>query len=225
LYTYRVAGEESGDLKRSRLMSEHFGLPLTIATIPTGVDSIISDVTTMLREGVRGKVCIQCMHGHYYVAPLVEEPVIVNGSGVDALYGAYRTFAFDGSRKDKAAFDRARQAHLDAPNDDAMLDQAKCYAARGAHPEVVYPYRAQPVVDYLMGLSWVEINKPRLKWVTVRDYPEYDWFPRYYRARGSQQIVAGTRALHDKLLRSPVNTRGRKRVDEIYKDMAEAMGL
>jgi len=217
LYTYCVEGMESEDLRRARWMSKEHGLPLMVCTIPSGVDAIIHDVHRMITDGVKGKVCIQCMHGHYYVAPAVKERIIVNGSGIDGLYGAYRTFAFNGSRKDKALFDQARQKHLDNPNDDAMAYQRGCYARHGT--EVIFPYRQQNIIDLLMSLSWEEINRPRLKWVALQHY--WGEIPKgHFRPRGSQQIVAGTRELHNKLLRSPMNQLGRKRVDEIYKDMA-----
>lgn len=223
LYTYVVQGEDSEDLQRVRWANAQSGLPLNVCVIPNDIDILISDVRRMIADGISGKVGIQCMHGHYCVAPVVKEWVIVNGSGVDGLYGAYRTFAFDGSRKDKAVFDAARQKHLGNPNDDAMMDQERCYARQGVR--VVYPYRQQNIIDCLMSLSWEEINKPKMKWVAVKDYwQEFQTLPaEYFRPRGSQQIVAGTRALHDKLLRTPLNQRGLKRVSGIYRDIAAGL--
>lgn len=45
------------------------------------------------------------------------------------------------------------------------------------------------------------------------------------RRKGRQQIVAGTRALHDTLLSSPVNERGSKGVVGIYKGLAKKSAL
>jgi asparagine synthetase B (glutamine-hydrolysing) len=168
----------------------------------------------MLASKYEGKVCVQCMHGHEYVAPMVKERKILNGSGIDGLYGAYRQFAFNGSRKDKATFDAERQKHLDNPNDDAMEYQRQCYAAQGV--KVLYPYRQPNIIQAVMAMSWKEINKPRLKYAIVKDYPEFKMFDRYWRARGSQQIVAGTRELHDKILATPLNVKGWKTPTPIY---------
>ena len=217
LYTYVVKGFDSADLQRAQVMSDLHNLPLVVCTVPSDVDSLIRDVRQIIADGVQGKVYIQCMHGHYYVAPKVREDVVVNGSGVDGPCGAYRNLAVIGNWKDQRLFDEARQKHLDNPNDDAMIDQAKCYAQHGV--QVIYPYRMKNIIECLMPLSWQQINRPKRKWIILRDYwPEIP--ARYFRPRGSQQLVAGTRDLHDKLLRTPLNRMGRKRVDEIYKDIA-----
>lgn len=220
LYTYVVDGLPSEDLRHAEIAARAFDLPLRIATIPADLNSLITDVRQIVASGVVKKVHVQCIHGHHYVAPLVDEPLMVNGSGIDGLYGAYRTFVFDGSKKDKRIFDKARQKHLNNENDDAMLDQISCYG--NCDTQVIYPYRQSNIVDLLMKLSWVEINRPRLKWITVKHYQsEYARLGAgYFRPRGSQQIIAGTRALHDLLLRSPLNKMGRKRVGWIYKDIA-----
>lgn len=224
LYSYCIEGFPSEDLERARNVSDLFDLPLTVCWVDGTVDGIIRDVRKLLYAGIRGKVSIQCMQGHLYVASCVEEPVIVNGSGVDALYGVYRSIILNGARDDKGVFDRLRRDHLRDPNDDAMMYQSALFDAYDI--EVVYPYRQQSIVDFLMGLSWREINEPRLKWVTVRDFQdEYQQVDGLYNPRGSQQIMAGTREMHDQLLRSPINRRGRKRVSDVYRDLAEEMGL
>ncbi len=220
LYTYVVTGYASNDLVRAQMVSKAFNLSLVISVIPDNIDSLVSDVRRIVSDGIRGKVNIQCMHGHYYVAQNVKERLIFNGSGIDGLYGAYRTFAYDGSHKDKVVFDRVRRRkHLDNPNDDAMEYQRDCYAKFDVN--VIYPYRQGNIIDFLMGLSWPQINKPSMKWIAVRDYQlEFGGLKGYYRPRGSQQIEAGIRTLHNRLLRTPLNAMGRRRVDEIYKDIA-----
>ena len=217
LYTYTVEGFDSPDLQRAQMMSDLYDLPLVVCTIPSNIDSLICDVRRLIADGIQGKVCTQCMHGHYYVAPEVRETVIVNGSGIDGPSGAYCNLAIIGNWKNQILFDQARQKHLDNPNDDAMVYQTECYARQGV--EVIYPYRQENIIESLMALSWQEINRPKRKWFILRDYwPEIP--PRYFRPRGSQQVMAGTRELHNKLLRTPLNRMGRKRVDEIYKDIA-----
>ena len=223
LYTYHVAGTESADLTLARRTAEHWDLPLVECPVPADDAVLQHDVLAILRDGVRGKVHIQCVHGHRYVAARVREPVVLNGSGADALYGTYRSIFLNGARDDKAVFDRLRLKHLCDPNDDAMADQARVYRAGGT--QVRYPYRWTEVVKYLMGLTWPQINKPRFKAVAVRAFPEYFDELGCYRRRGSQQVVAGVNRMHDRLLRTPWNRKGRRRVQELYRDVAEAHGL
>lgn len=74
-----------------------------------------------------------------------------------------------------------------------------------------------------MGKTWDEMNRPRLKWIIVKEYQDYyKQLGKYYSPRGSQQLVSGVRNLHDKLIFTRVNTKHRKSVAWIYKDMKEA---
>jgi len=218
LYTYAVQGNLSDDLKRAMWAEKEFGLKLTVAYIPTSLSQLITDVKRLVAHGIKGKVCIQCMHGHFYLAPLVKEKIILNGSGIDGLCGSYRSFILSKARIDKATFNEKRQRHLNNQNDDSMQYQSALYADFGTR--VAFPYRQKNVIDFLMSKSWEEINRPKLKWITVKDYPEILRVKGLWRSRGSQQIEAGTRRLHDKLLNSILNKNGRKRVTEIYKDLS-----
>lgn len=221
LYIYSLKGYISPDLKKAQKIARHYSLGLELAWIPNTIDSLKRDTLNLINNGYRGKVSIQCIHGHYYIAPMVKEQVILNGSGVDGLYGSYRAMILSNARVDKGSFDIQRKKHLDNPNDDSMLYQHKCYAKY--QTDVLFPYRVVEIVDYLMDKSWVEINRPRLKWIIVKDFPEITEL-KVYRSRGSQQIMAGVRAFHEQLLTSDFNRHNRKRVTEIYKDLELEFG-
>jgi asparagine synthetase B (glutamine-hydrolysing) len=218
-YTYTVQGFLSDDLKRAQTVTQKYGLALNIANIPTDDEAIINDCKYLIRRGVRGKVCIQCMHGHMHTSKLVKEPIILNGSGIDGLYGAYKQFILSAKkfRMMPNEFNVMRQKHLTNPNDDAMGDQSKEYGEYEV--EVLYPYREKNVVEYMMGKTWDELNKPYLKASTMRQFPQFKEFGWDKSLRGSQQIMAGTRALHQKLLQSRYNTKGYKRVEFVYRAM------
>jgi asparagine synthetase B (glutamine-hydrolysing) len=208
LYTYAV-DKASLDLARARMCAEKFDLPLTVCMInPSRLEK---DVRKVIKDGIKGRVCIQCMHGHNYVAPHVKQPFIFNGSGIDAIYGVYKSITIL-ARHDKTIFDQLRKVHLDNPNDDAMVYQSELYLKYGA--KVLYPYRQPNIISFLMSKSWEEINRPRLKWITTKYYPEFNQLPKgYWRPRGSQQIIAGTRALHERLLTGPLNHAHHRRVE------------
>ena len=219
LYTYALEGYESQDLKLANMVAQMYGLSLKVCWIPSDLKRLKIDVKRIIKDGIRGKVNIQCMHGHYYVAPRVKEKFIFNGSGVDGLYGAYRTFAFDGSREDKTIFDKVRRKHLANPNADGMIYQSELYSKMGV--KVLYPYRDRKIVDFLMKLSWKEINKPRLKYVAIKNFTQFNFIEKLYRARGSQQLVAGVREFHNQLLDTELNVKKRKSVLWLYKDLVE----
>lgn len=224
LYCYKLAHQQSEDCKRARALAKYYGLNLTIAYIPTDLQLVLDDIKTLLRLGVRGKVCLQCCQGHLHISPLVVEDIIFNGSGIDALYGSYTHYLKAGAQKSKEIFDALRSKALAKPNDDGMLDQQKVYGLNKT--EVIFPYRQSNVIKFLMAKSWDEINQPRRKSIIVDSYPIFRIIKGLWRPRGSQQIVSGTRDLHDRLLNDKaVNKKGRKRVQELYKDIANELEI
>lgn len=212
LYTYTVKGYLSPDLQISKRVAEFFKLKLYICEIPKETDSIYNDVMRMFKDGISGKVNIQCMHGHYYVAPQVKEKIILNGSGIDGIYGVYKNMVLV---KKSYKWNILRQEHLNKPNDDAMIYQSELFKRYGI--QVYYPYRQKNILDYLMSKSYDEINKPKNKIITIKDFQNYyDKITKIYNPRGSQQIRAGTRTLHDNLLGSKYNKWNCKSIIQFY---------
>lgn len=217
LYTYSVFGYPSRDLQYSKAIAKRFNLELTVCQIPSGISTLKKDVVDMLSFGVKGKVNIQCMHGNFYIAQAVKEAQILNGSGIDGLYGTYRTFVFDGSQKNKAIFDKKRVEYYNDPYADAIEYLRNSFAHKNI--TALFPYHNKEIFDYLLQFSWSQINKPKNKTIIIKEYSEYFNIKRLYRPRGSQQIEAGIRELHDTLLTSDWNTNNRKRVNELYEDI------
>lgn len=220
--TYKVEGYPSVDCARAQCVTANWGVRHEIVEIPLG--TALKDVLYLMRLGFRGQVVLQCLHGHLHIARWLSGQdrhmwLLFNGSGVDGLYEVYVSQAFLGwSGEDPAKSKRMCQAHLDDPNDDAMQDQAELYH-RLAGAFVVYPYRACPgFVAALMGMNYKEKNHPGRKGVWRRELPELRPFQIQ---RTSQQLGAGTKWLHEKeLLHNPeVNTKGRKRLMEVYGDI------
>lgn len=217
LYTYYIPGRGE-DWPVAQRMAKELGLTLIGCPITPTYEAVLADVKVLLARGIRGEVRIQCMNGHLKVAPEVREPYILNGSGIDALYGVYKGMTIQG-RHNRPLFDQLRQEHLGNPNDDAMVDQADLYAEHGT--KVVYPFRQPNIIRFLLGLSWEEINRPRLKNIAVKDYPEFAQYPKLWRPRGSQQLNCGTKGLHyDLLLGSQYNKNGYKRLRPVYEEIA-----
>lgn len=217
LYTYVVQGAVSEDWKRAHIASDKFGLKLTGCVIPYDTEILIGDVKRLINCGVEGKVNIQCMHGNLYMQEKIKEKLAFNGSGVDGLYGTYRDMAI--IAKDGVLFMRKQLEHLRNENDDGMAYLRQFY--HEADIKIVFPYRESNITRYLVGKTRSEMNSPRLKWIIVKEYQDYyRQLGKYYSPRGSQQLVSGVRTFHDKLINSRVNTKNRKSVAWIYKDMA-----
>jgi len=223
-YTYSVENEPSFDRKQALRLTAAFGLRLEEIVIPAAPDKALAAIRTLLRLGVRGQVALQCMHGHLYVAPYVQEPLVLNGSGVDALLGSYHheNLAFR-VFESRSNFDKMRAAHLQDADDDCMMTQQRLYASKGVR--TVFPYRHPGIVVYLMGLSWSDINHPRLKTVSINAFG--DWavkVPGFRWRRGAQQLVAGTKRLHLALLSTTANRKRRRALPAFYRDLEEELG-
>jgi len=226
-YTYAIRGESSRDLNVARQLTVWLGLEHHVCLIePEQLEEDVLELTQL--RGITGKVRVQCMHGHLYVVRAMRrlkprDKMILNGSGVDGLYGVYKGMAItgykafrEGNRAAQKDWGRMRQKHLEDPNDDAMVDQRELYEEHGV--KVIYAYREyKPIVDYLMSLNYIEMNTPRVKEVIRQWFPE---LAKFHVRRGSQQLVSGTAKLHERLLTSKLNKYGRRRMTEIYADLA-----
>lgn len=217
LYTYYLQDTPSDDLYTAEHVAGALGLPLTRCMVPKGLITLWTDVLALADLGITGKVNCQCMHGHIYIARACKEPVIVDGTGADTLYGSFKSVVLAGSRDDKAIFDQHRNKGLKKLVPQTEF-QANLYEWDGI--DTLFPYFHPAFVKHLMRFSWRKINTPKLKSLIVNDYPEYNDFKKLYRQRGSQQIIAGTREHHEQLKGSFLNVKKRGRVDEIYKDLA-----
>ena len=218
LYIYVVQGAMSEDWKRARIASDKFGLKLTVCVIPYDTEALIRDIKRLIKCGVEGKVNTQCMHGNLYMLEKIKEKLAFNGSGVDGLYGTYRDMAI--IAKDGVLFMKKQLEHLRNENDDGMAYLRQFYHKEGIR--IAFPYREGNITRYLVGKTYGEMNRPRLKWIIVKEYQDYyKQLGKYYSPRGSQQLISGVRTFHDKLINSRVNTKNRKSVAWIYKDMKE----
>jgi len=218
LYIYTVEGYTSNDYSKAIMVRDKFGLQLTNCVIPNDIDILIEDVRTLIRYGIKGQVAIQCMHGNLYIRKKFTEKLGYNGSGVDGLYGTYRDMAI--LRNKPTEFFKKQSKHLNNPNDDGMLYLKRLYEQYTIRIE--FPYRQYNIANDLLGRSYNEMNRPRNKWIMVKEYQDYyNKLPKYYNPRGSQQLMAGTKQLHQRLLNTPLNMKNRKNTIWLYKDIAE----
>lgn len=219
-YTYCLEDVHSADWELAKEVCQYFDLRFNTVKISSKLTDLIADVKRLVyKYDITKKVNVQCCHGHLYLARVIEEDCILNGSGVDGLYGTYSSMLKAGVTKSLSKFNELRKDHLVNSNDDAMQDQVLIYAIEGG-TEVLFPYRNEAITTYLLNHSWEEINTPDFKSITIDEFPEIKengW----YRRRGSQQIIAGIRKLHERLLGTHLNRNNSTRVREVYKGLKE----
>lgn len=220
LYTYKLEGTESEDVKRAEYVADRFGLDLTICEIPYDFETLVKDIKTLISMGIFGIVAIQVSHGHLYTSKAIKEPLILNGGGPDEFLGSYKDFALNGSTKNKDIFDAFRRKKFAEPDFASRISLRKIHWGR----EVYLPYIETDILDYALQFSWEEINKPIRKGLLLKDYPEMREYPdEYFPKRGNQYFIAGVKEFHNQLLRSSYNRRGYKRIDGVYREIKREM--
>lgn len=218
LYTFYMEGVPSMDLDVSKKVAEHYDLSHKIVPIPQNVDALQRDVLYIVNNlPVDRKTNIQCVYPFLYVLPHVSESVVVSGICADDLFGSSKGASIKGS-KDKVAFDRLRSTAFESLNSSAYLP-IKTLVETVYKKKLITPYRDDEIVNYLMGFSWEQLNKPKQKQLSIDAFSDYFSELNVYRRNGSLQVVSGIRDFHKKLVDSPLNTKNRHRVDEIYRDI------
>ena len=216
-YTFYLKGHESQDVRASRRICRDLGIGLTESVVPYSIDSLVADTRRIVREfGTTRKTAVQCIHPFLYVVPEVKEHDVFSGLYADDLWGTSRKGNQEG-HGGEARFRAYRQRQL-TQQDYSCVHIRRCFERSGKSLHM--PFASIGVSEYLLSLSWDEMNRPRPKALAVRAYSEH--FSKYgwYRRNSNLQVNSGIREYHDLLLRTELNTRGLKSVAGIYNDIA-----
>lgn len=222
LYTYCVQGQDSKDVRIAEKITKKLGLTLHVCSIPSGIECVIRDIKVLVNKyDIHGQMRIQCCQGAYSVAKKAKTDgikLMFNGSGVDGIYGIYMPQQLMRWHKRWKEWQDSRFKHCHNPNDDAMMDQKRISENYGI--DLVFPYRDSAFIAFLMDLTYEDMNIPRYKQIAVDAFRGYFDQTKSYRPRGSQQLIAGTKLLHQKLLTHPINKFRRKSMAKLYEDIA-----
>ena len=157
------------------------------------------------------------MYTPFFACPTkISEDIIVSGLGADDLLGSSKSMSIN-YNKDKISFTEKRMSVVRNPLSSAIEPIQKI--AMNHNKKLVLPYRNKEVMNYLLTLSWEDINKPKQKNVTYEAYKEEIIKLSSYRRNSNLQVDSKIREWHNELLNTELNYNDRKRVDEIYKDL------
>lgn len=216
-YTFYLKGHESQDVRASRRICGDLGIGLTESVVPYSIDSLVADTRRIVREfGTTRKTAVQCIHPFLYVVPDVKERDVFSGLYADDLWGTSRKGNQEG-HSGEARFRAYRQRQL-TQQDYSCVYIKKCFERAGKSLHM--PFVSSGVSEYLLSLSWDDMNRPKPKALAVRAYAEHFSKHDWYRKNSNLQVNSGIREYHDLLLRTELNTRGLKSVTGIYNDIA-----
>lgn len=212
-YTFYLEGHESQDLHASRLISNNVGVHLKEIVVPYSLDKLQEDTIRIINEfKTARKTAVQCIHPFLYVIPAVKEKTIVSGLYADDLYGTSRKGNIIG-RKSRKEFDSFR-LHSISQEDYSCVYIRKAVERSGK--KLVTPFVGGTLQDYLMSLSWEQMNTPVAKYIAVRAFSDYYGKNSWYRKNSNLQVNSGIREYHELLLKTPLNKRHSDSVVGIY---------
>lgn len=216
-YTFYVEGVKSQDLVYARKTAETFAWEFTPCEIPREVDKSL--VLRLIRDlGLSKKTDIECSYPFFFLIPRVEERVLITGSCADGHFCISKKGMIH-YRGSVEKTDEYRRSLFGNNNYAQTKTLAELGALRGISIDT--PYNKPTIIEYFLGKSWAEVNKPKQKQPILDLFPEsfaaIKTFPHTNLQCGDSQI----RELFEPLLRDEeLNRYGRKRVLDLYRDLS-----
>ena len=215
LYSFKLEGIESDDIKASRRIANIYGLKLVEVTIPKNISTLIDDVELIIEKfKVKKKTQIQCIQPFIHIVKYVEEDIVLSGLCADDILGTSRKMQVNGRNNNEVFY----QMRLDKQND--ILSSSYCFIKRvfeEKEKQFIAPYKENmELVNYILSKDFSQLHKPKLKQLTYDNYKnEIDKY-NLYRKNSSLQVNSGVREWHDELLKTELNVNNWKSVVGIY---------
>ena len=218
-YTFYLEGFESQDLKAARRLCEINNIPLTEIKIP--LKTIKKNILYLSEIGCIKKTQFETKIHYLDLFPNVEERILLSGVEADNLQGTVRSMILQSS-KDPQKFKRLREKAYDyAINTNLPIDYS---LAENNGIQLKCPFAEKEIFDFYLQFDWQYLNKPYEKWILMNAFSEYfkkDGFRRH----SDMQINSNMREYCKTLVSdNTINPKGRKRINEAYRDLAKLRG-
>jgi asparagine synthetase B (glutamine-hydrolysing) len=222
LYSFHLESLIHKDIEVSKKVAEYYKLNHIIIEIPRNIEQLKENVKYLIKRfDISRKTNVQCTYPFLHVLPYVNEKYVVSGLCADDLYGTSKSMIINCS-KNKTIFDEKRKKTFEDLNSSAF-NSIRQLIEEDFNKSFLTPYRNNDVINFLMSFSWKELNKPKQKQIAVDSYRRYFEKQDIYRKNTNLQVGSGIREWHSELVFTNLNSTGRKRVDEIYKDIAKGL--
>ncbi len=227
-YSFRIGDNDHQDVRISRLMVAAYDLGHTVVDVPRDQESLIRDIQrVMVMHRSAGKTVIQCCHPMLYLSKVmkadqVERVYVGTGGVVEDNRACAVILAQEG---EKAARKYRAQNLVIRGNPDSatrkMHETFEQYDVIGLEP-----YTDPSFAPYSLSLNMREINKPKIKGIAARAFPEFWLDNKWYRKNSPLQMNSGIREWHDTLLKTSLNRGGKyKSIRGIYNALYRDLGL
>lgn len=198
--TFRLGDRDSEDAAVARKMTAAVGVEAEVVTIPRTPETLVADVRRVLAAGCKPlKTHVQCSQAFLYLCPAVRRrgaDSALYAILADEYWGTDREAAF-ALRRSRAEFDAHRSGLVsDSSTSTYSIEQVAAVEGVALHT----PWRNPALGEFMMGLSFEEMNRPRQKYLCLAAFPDFWKRGAWYRRNGPFQIVAGIREWHAAVL-------------------------
>lgn len=210
-YSFTLDDRMSRDCEVAQQVSNEFGVKFTKVLLPTNIQVLKDDVLVLHHKyGCTKKTEYECVWPFLYAYSVVEEPVVAN----DILADGHFCISKRARTRFKDDLDAYRREYFSSPNGGQYLQHLKL--AERCETSVFAPYRSQEMIDYFMGTTYEQCNKPHQKQPILNAFPEQFARCKVYPHTNFQLGDSGISEHFNELLKTDWNRCGFKLVTGIF---------
>jgi hypothetical protein len=220
-YTFQLGNRENNDTRAAKKLAKHFGLDWHLIKMPDDEHTLICDVQDILTYIPPRKVYVQATHPMLYVGPTLmadEHRYVFGAVCADAMYGSSQQMQRLYRKEGEAVFNAARQINIDnvlmGDSTDYMLMTLQKWSVDYFD---IMNYRA--LKNHIRTLKFEDFWQGSKKKLPIMAFEDYYKQGAFVRDPRPFQIETGIREWHDTLLKTKLNTKHRKEISALYRDM------
>lgn len=219
--SFALEGYESRDIRVAEARAKVFGWDFIGVDLPTDLQTLMDDMVYLAELGCESQTDFECAYPFLYVIESAETKHITTGLGADEWFGLTRKINQHYVRKGKW-----KQAQEMAWKNREGIQEIVIDAHAESKERTIHrPYLTEEVFAKLRGQEWKTLNKPHEK-QPIRDaFSKQFSRIRTYPHTNFNCGDSGFRQHFDRLLTSPLNTRGSRHVRGIYNDLVRRYGV
>ena len=224
----KLCGGESYDCLKAELVAKTMGWKFVKVKVPK--DNLIEDWNRLVKHGCRKKTHFETIFPFLYVYPNIKETYVLTGYIADGYFQPGKTVAmryvsFSKAKKYMKAYREGKaprvtwnQHRLNYIDGDCAGLKQHTKLTESYNKIHITPYGDKHIREYLMAMSWKQLNKPRQKEIVRKDFTELEKFG-IIKPHQNLHLGAGIQYLFDTLLdNKEINFKGRKRMMDVSKD-------
>ena len=210
-YSFTLDDRCSKDCLVAEDISKFFNVPFTKILLPTDIETLKTDVIKLhVDYNCVKKTEYECVWPFLYAYSKVEEPIIANGIRADSHFCISKRARLHF----KNDLDSYRLECFNDPNGGQYLQHLQL--AKENNTSICTPYRDKRIIDYFLGTTYEQCNKPRQKQPILNSFPEYFEKFKIYPHTNFQLGDSGISEHFNKLLNTDWNRHNYKSVVGIF---------